>query len=391
MEKLKIAMLVPFYNIYIKEFTEVLSKYVDEIVVFVHYNPLTNLSKYLPKINYIRYLYRYTKDNLIDLEKKPDNVKIEIVKMPYIIPDGKNPFLGDIIFKKVDRIIKDKNIEFDLLHAHSTWIWGYVGARLKKKYKIPLLITLHHDIKIKYTIEIKNKVTWAWNVADHIICVNKNDLKRVPYTLHKKVIYIPNGINISKLYPLQREHARKVLRIPLDKKILFSIGYLIERKGFNYLISAMAHIIKEMDGVMCFIGGEGPMRDKLSKQITQLHLKDYVNLVGYIPEVKKKFWLNATDVFVFPSVEEAFGIPVLEAFAVGTPVVATINGGSEEIIISEEYGLLAKPADPKDLAEKIIVALEKDWNRKKIRKYAEQFTWDSIARQTVRIYEKSLK
>ena len=73
------------------------------------------------------------------------------------------------------------------------------------------------------------------------------------------------------------------------------------------------------------------------------------------------------------------------------PVVATRNGGSEEIITSEDYGLLCEPANPDDLAEKILIALEREWDREKIRKYAEQFTWDNIAKKVVEVYEKVLK
>jgi len=69
------------------------------------------------------------------------------------------------------------------------------------------------------------------------------------------------------------------------------------------------------------------------------------------------------------------------------PVVATRNGGSEEIITSEDYGLLCEPGNPDDLAEKILIALEKEWGRERIRKYAEQFSWDVIARKILQIYE----
>ena len=57
-----------------------------------------------------------------------------------------------------------------------------------------------------------------------------------------------------------------------------------------------------------------------------------------------------------------------------------------EIITSEDYGLLCEPANPDDLAEKILIALEKEWDREKIRKYSEQFTWDNIAKKVVEVY-----
>ena len=100
---------------------------------------------------------------------------------------------------------------------------------------------------------------------------------------------------------------------------------------------------------------------------------------------------DATNLFVLPSLSLSIGVVQIEAMACGVPVVATRNGGSEEIIISEDYGLLCEPANPEDLAEKILIALEKEWDREKIRKYAEQFTWDNIAKKVVEVYEEVLK
>jgi glycosyltransferase involved in cell wall biosynthesis len=76
--------------------------------------------------------------------------------------------------------------------------------------------------------------------------------------------------------------------------------------------------------------------------------------------------------------------------ACGNPVVATYNGGSEEIITSEDYGFLVEPANPKDLAEKILIALDKEWVREKIRKYAELFRWGNIVRKIIKVYETLL-
>lgn len=96
--------------------------------------------------------------------------------------------------------------------------------------------------------------------------------------------------------------------------------------------------------------------------------------------------MNACDVFVLPSLAESFGIVQIEAMACGKPVVATYNTGSEEIITSEELGLLVEPANPKELGEKILIALDKEWDDERIRKYAEQFSWEKIAREIVKVY-----
>ncbi|MDI3541356.1 MAG: hypothetical protein PWQ62_270 [Candidatus Methanomethylophilaceae archaeon] len=81
--------------------------------------------------------------------------------------------------------------------------------------------------------------------------------------------------------------------------------------------------------------------------------------------------MNACDLFVLPSLSESFGVVQIEALACGKPVVATRNGGSEEVIISDDYGLLVDPANPNELREKIIEAPDKDWDREKILVYVD--------------------
>ena len=155
---------------------------------------------------------------------------------------------------------------------------------------------------------------------------------------------IPNGFS-SKFKPLDQEECRKSLGLPQNVKILFTLGWLIERKGFNYLIEAMDIILKERKNVFCFIGGSGKLKDKLQSQINDLKLEKYVKLIGFIPDEALSLWMNACDIFVLPSLSESFGVVLIEAMACGKPVISTYNGGSEEVVISEDYGLLVERED----------------------------------------------
>jgi glycosyltransferase involved in cell wall biosynthesis len=118
---------------------------------------------------------------------------------------------------------------------------------------------------------------------------------------------------------------------------------------------------------------------------------DYVKFVDGISHDEIPIWMNACDLFVLPSLRESFGVVQIEAMACGKPVVATYNGGSEEIITSEDYGLLCEPANPDKLAEKILIALDKEWGCDKIGEYAEQFTWETITKEIVAIYKSIIR
>ena len=174
--------------------------------------------------------------------------------------------------------------------------------------------------------------------------------------------------------------------MPLNKKIILNVANLVPIKGHRYLIEAMKNIIKVRDDAMLIIVGDGPLKKELENQIKKLGLDEYIKLVGAKPHDKIPVWMNAADLFVLPSLSEGNPTVMFEALGVGLSFVGTAVGGVPEIITSEDYGLLCPPADPECLAKKILIALEKDWDREKIRKYAEQFTWEEIARKTFEVY-----
>lgn len=299
--------------------------------------------------------------------------------------------LGENYYKAILKVIKRENLKFKIVHAHFTWPSGYSSVKISKKFKVPIIITVHENQEwfLREYKSNNRKIYWSWRNADALIRVNKKDAILLKQ-FNQNVYSIPNGFSSDRLVTFPKEKARKELGIPTDLKIIFSLGNLIERKGFQYLIEAMKIIIKQRNDILCFIGGDGPLKKKLQKQIRKLNLQEHVKLLGPIPDDKLALWMNAADLFVLPSLSESFGVVQIEAMACGKPVVTTRNGGSEEIITSEDYGLLCEPANPQDLAEKILTALNKEWNREKIRKYAEQFDWKNIAKQIFKVYEDIL-
>jgi glycosyltransferase involved in cell wall biosynthesis len=300
------------------------------------------------------------------------------------------------LYREVQAIIKlieKENMAFDLINAHYTWPSGAVAVELKKRYNVPLVITEHASTTLYPLIQRRDKILVnTWNATDAIIRVNRKDTPLFStITPKSKIFSIPNGYNSAEIGCLPREIARAKLRLTLDKQILFNLGHLRPYKGQRYLIQAVNEIVRVRKDILCLIGGPGPLKRELDKQIKQLDLEKYVKLLGEITHDQVTYWYNACDIFVLPSLSESFGIVQLEAMACGKPVVATYNGASEEIITSEEYGLLCQPANPKELAEKILLALDKKWDSERIIKYANQFTWENNAEKTLQVYKAVLR
>ena len=367
-------------DVFVKEQITFLKQYFENIYVI---SPLVNGIEYLRKRHYEDYSY--------------DNVHVYFPKyynFPLFYEYGRDLWTYFEI-RAILKLINNENIEFDLIHAHFTWPSGAVAVELKKKLNVPVVITEHTSRTFNNAVEKKiPQFIQSWKRSDAIIRVKKGDVSRfndvgIPLG---KVHHIPNGYNHITFVNLNVHTCRNELGLPSDKKIIVSVGNLYDvAKGHKYLIEAMSEVLKNRNDVLCLIVGKGKLEHKLRKQIKSAGLQDHVKLVGGKPHEEIPIWMNACDVFVLPSLMESFGVVQVETMACGKPVVATYNGGSEEIVISEEFGLLVEPGNPHELAEKIEIALDKNWDKRKIINYAKQYRWENIAEQMLQIYCGILK
>ena len=219
--------------------------------------------------------------------------------------------------------------------------------------------------------------------ADKIIGVNKkeiNELRKFDIN-DNKLIYLPNGFSPRYFKPYDKIRHVKSLGIPISgKRILLNIAGLEEYKGHIYLIESMKGVLATRNDVMLYIIGQGPLGRTLHSLINKYGMRDEVILVdGNKPTIEIVLWMNACDVFILPSLSESFGIVQIEAMACGKPIVATLNGGSEEIIINDKLGILVKQMDIEGMEKAILEALSKKWDNAYITEYSKQFLWNNIA------------
>ena len=350
---------------------------------------VAELKKYFRKIIVIAPVLQslgYLKKDRLCKDYSYDNVEVYYPRSIYIPIFWLRRAVIDNRLKMVEKVIEENNLRFDLIHAHFTWPSGHIGVKLSEEYGKPVITTIHEngdwfDMEVEMNHHLINS---TWSGANALIRVNKKDVP-VLQRYNDNVYSIPNGFSPT-FRPIDMTIAREQLGLPEDSKIIFTLGNLIERKGFNYLVDAMDVILSKRDDVLCFIGGAGPEEKSLQRQIGQLNLEGSVRLLGSIPGDQLTLWMNACDLFILSSLSESFGVVQIEALACGKPVVATRNGGSEEIIASDDYGLLVEPADPEDLANKILDALDRVWDKEKILRYAEQYTWENIVNKIMRVY-----
>jgi glycosyltransferase involved in cell wall biosynthesis len=378
------------YNTFQKGIIDGVAPFFNRIHVLVRTNPFAEISNYFP----LPSLERYTVSKKIDLTNKPDNIHITKIPTWYLPWDRGYRTLGDKQFILADNYIQKYSGKFCLVHSQFVWSAGYVGAKIKTKYNIPFIVTAHGgDIYIKpFKNEFWRHITEnILNSADHIITVSHSNFACIQkLDISTPVTIIPNGFNSELFYPRNPMKCKKLLNLPQDKVIILTVGNLETIKGHLYLIDAIQKITHVRKDALCVIVGSGKLHKKLKHKIHSLELDEQIILAGGKPHDEIPLWMNACDLFVLPSLNEGNPTVMFEALGCGKPFIGTSVGGVPEVITSDKYGLLVEPANPDDLAEKLLVALDREWDREEILGYAEQFTWENIAKEILGVYEQVL-
>lgn len=381
----------PHFRLFIREQIIELSKYFSATTVVI---PHPRFPKFLLKIPTFSNKYGFLK-NIVESITSPNHKRLCIIHQKYsTLPFEVFRKRTSIIFaQKSLKMLKKTSIKFNLIHAHRLDI-GYAGALVKSIFNRPLVVTTHgSDVyEFPFSDDYHYKIVkYTLSNADHIIAVSHSDAEMLKQLgiRPNKISIIPNGYNDKIFQPVPKILAREKLGLHSGKKILLSIGTLHDVKGHTFLIDAIYKICKSnnINNLLVFIVGTGPLKISLEKKIKDHNLDDIVRLVGWVPHNELPLWINASDVFVLPSLNEGLPTVIPEVMACGRPTVATKVGGVPDIISNEEYGILVKPKDAEALAQGIVEALNRKWNSEKIRKHAENYSLSSITKQIFAVYQ----
>jgi glycosyltransferase involved in cell wall biosynthesis len=304
---------------------------------------------------------------------------------------------GALMFASVLRAVGKirRDFEFDLIDAHFVYPDGFAALLLGRFFKTPVVVSARgSDINLYAGFPIiRRALQYVLKNADGVIAVC-GALKEAIMRLNidaDKVTVIPNGVDAEKFRPVPRSAARAELGLPVDKRILLSVGGLVPRKGFDLLIKALRGVMDRAgaDDLYLVIVGEGAERKKLETLAADVGLSKSVRFAGSVAHKDLHLWYSAADVFCLASSREGWPNVVLEAMACGTPVVATNVWGTPEIIRSDRVGLLTERTEAA-IADAISRSLEKDWRAEEISRYARQHTWSNAARAVRQVFESVL-
>lgn len=280
------------------------------------------------------------------------------------------------IFLKSLNIIKQEKI--NVLHCQG-FLSGLLGYFLLKSTGTPYIITVQRMEKSKGFCR-----KLVYRNAQICIAASLAIGKYFKDIGCKNIEVIPNGINLEKFGNLNREENRKKLGLK-DEFVIMTVARLEKVKGMEYLIGA----VKDFK---LLIIGDGSERKNLENLVKNLHLEDKVKFLGQISNEMMPEMLVVADCFVLPSVKEGFGIVILEAMAVGVPVIGTRVGGILDIIEDGKNGILVEPEDSKGISNAVLKIYSHPELAKLLienaRSGLNNYDWNDIAEKVNKIYLK---
>ncbi len=241
-----------------------------------------------------------------------------------------------------------------------------LGSLIGKILKIPTIATMHtldeRPLARKIKKNWRNSLRWQClnSAARYTIAVSnftRQHYLRLGFR-SAKMITMYNGIDLSNFTPRNAAHSAKssLFGIPEDSTVITTVAVLREPKGVQYMLQAFGHVAALVPNAYYIIAGDGDHRKTLEEMAQSLGIADRVIFMGYrkdIPEI-----LAASDLFVFPTLQDALPTVLLEAMAAGLPIIASQIGGVPEIITHGANGLLISPASPSSLSEACLRILQ---------------------------------
>ncbi|WP_092947784.1 glycosyltransferase family 4 protein [Roseateles sp. YR242] len=288
------------------------------------------------------------------------------------------------------RALQRSGYDFDLIDAHYFYPDGVAAAMVARALNKPLVITARGtDINLIPAYSFPRKlILRAAAQADAMITVCaalKDELVQLGADAGK-VTALRNGVDLNLFHPAGREEARSALGLREGRFTLASVGHLIERKGHELVIGALA----ELPDVDLLIAGAGPEEGALRRLAESLGVAARVRFLGALPQARLREIYVGVDALVLASSREGWANVLLEAMACGTPVAASNVWGTPEVVASAEAGELMPSRTAAGVAEAVRRLRHLPRNRVATRRYAEQFSWDATTQGQLDLFQRVL-
>ena len=310
--------------------------------------------------------------------------------------------------KFINSMLKKENLNYDVVCVHD-WLSSMAGIMIKNETKTPVAFHVHSTEWGRAGgpgSEVVSHLEWATSQeVDKIVTVShamQEDLIRHGWS-KSKINVIWNGVDPDRYNPQNCKSedvnaVRKRYGIEADEKMILFCGRLTWVKGVTNLIQAMPMVLEEYPDTKLVILGKGEQQNDIIETANRLGISQKVACrFEFVPEKERILHYAASDICIFPSTYEPFGIVSLEAMSMEKPIVVGAQGvvGFREQVVPwgpDQNGVHVNGGNPSDIAWGIKEILSdpdraKKWGLNGRKRVVQYFTWEEAAKQTLRIYE----
>ena len=318
---------------------------------------------------------------------------IEVFHPRYLLPPkvGMNiaPYsLARSALPVIRKIIRE-GFDFDLIDAHYYYPDGVAAGIIAHALGKPFVVTARgSDLNLiaqypkprRLILETAKQAKASIGVSSGLMQVLSSLGAEA-----SKLRIMRNGVDLERFQPIEQAKARDRVGLPNDCRILLSVGNLIELKGHDIAIKALAKLNNNERLVLV---GHGPERSALQELADKHQLSERVMFAGQVPNEELAYWYSAADALLLCSSREGWANVLLESMACGTPVIATNIPGTNEVIRHNAVGRLMSRRDDEALLAAYADLFSKPIDRIAIREYAEQFGWDATTQAQIELFQE---
>ncbi len=301
-------------------------------------------------------------------------------------------------------IFRLSDLKIDIIHAQTPMVMGFAGLMASRLLRVPFVSTFHTLVTNKPIVDAyypKNRhlrkiatdsmmayMKVFYNSCDRVIAPSDTVRQILNGYGISKLSVVPNGIDTKSLNPrISGVQVRKACGIGKRDRVILYLGRLSREKKLEVLLRATKLLIKRKESIRLLIGGTGPAERHYRDLARRLGITHRTTFLGFVPKERLASVYAAADVFCLPSTFETQGIVLLEAMAMGKPVVGADYLAISELIKDGENGEKFRPGDYTECARKIEKVLNSvgQYKGNDIRTAAE-FSKEKVADKLVDVY-----
>jgi glycosyltransferase involved in cell wall biosynthesis len=310
-------------------------------------------------------------------------VNVPMFKVPSLpLPLQKSYRIALPGYQRFEKVLQE--FRPDILHVNSPCTLGVAAMKYGNRFEVPVVATYHTHFPTYpryYHLTRFERLAWKlsrsfYNSMDRTFVPTRPILDELAANNIQRLEYLPNGVDVNLFTPNRRSDVWRKRFGGGEKPIILFVSRLVWEKDLRVLAGMHDLLRSRRDDFVMVIVGDGHARAEFEQMMPGVHF------LGYQSGTTLAESFASSDIFVFPSTTETFGLVTLEAMASRLAPVAAKAGGAEELLEHGKSGLLAEPFSAGDLARKVEWLLDYPRYRQKISEQAyvraHEYRWETI-------------